>query len=116
MNQKISELQSAEVREVATSLTDCVGGEIGRELVLATFCNELEELLSETFETVLESYKQVDVLAGAKIWVMPKRREHPERKAATVLDISDDGNLVVKLDDTGEVVNLIGEEVSVRTQ
>lgn len=112
----MSELKDAEVRDIATSLTDCIGGEIGRELVLAAFCNELEDLLSQTFENVLESYKQVDVLAGAKIWVMPKRREHPERKAATVLDISEDGNLVVKLEDTGEIVNLIGEEVSVRAQ
>lgn len=85
-------------------------------MVLASFCNELEELLVLDLQGVLDSYREVDLLAGAKINVMPKKRENPERRRAEVIEISADGSLVVKYEDTGEVVNLLGEEVSVRLQ
>lgn len=85
-------------------------------MVLAAFCNQLEGLLSDSFEKVLDRYREVDVLAGQKIWVMPKKRENPEPEAATVVELSNDGCLVVRLEETGEVKTLIGEEVSIRIQ
>jgi biotin-(acetyl-CoA carboxylase) ligase len=112
----MSKVESAEVREVATSLAALVGQTLSREEVLASFCNELEDLLALSFDGVLECYRKVDLLAGQKVWVMPKKRENPERKAAQVLDLAADGNLVVQLEETGEIVSLIGEEVSIRVQ
>lgn len=101
---------------MATSLTNLVDAPVRREVVLASFCNELEELLSEPFEAVLQHYREVDLLAGQKVWVMPKKRENPERQAATVLDLDTEGSLVVKLEENGEIVHLVGEEVSIRLQ
>lgn len=116
VNQDMSMLDDEEVRNVATSLAAIRGGNIDRETVLATFCNELEDLLGQTFENVIDSYKKVDLLLGNKIWVMPKKRENPERQAATAIDLAADGSLIVKLEETGEVITLIGEEVSIRLQ
>lgn len=117
MNQDIAALEDAAVKSLATSLIGNRGGRPAeRELVLAAFCNELEELLGLNFDNVLDNYKKVDLLMGRQVWVMPKKRENPERRAASVIDLTVDGNLVVKLDDTGEVVNLVAEEVSIRIQ
>lgn len=117
MNQDISALDNGDVKSMATSIAACRGERsTDRELVLAAFCNELEELLGESFDSVLAEYKRADLLMGRQIWVMPKKRENPERRAATVLDIAVDGNLVVELEDTGEMLNLIAEEVSIRIQ
>lgn len=116
VNQDMAACPDEEVKSVATSIHDLLGGPVRRELVLAAFCNELEDLLSFTFETVLERYREVDVLAGQKVWVMPKKRENPERQAATVTDLDTDGCLVVKLESNGEILHLVGEEVSIRLQ
>lgn len=116
VNQDISQVDNEEVRNNATSLSGVLGKSVCREMVLASFCNELEELLVLDLQGVLDSYREVDLLAGAKINVMPKKRENPERRRAEVIEISADGSLVVKYEDTGEVVNLLGEEVSVRLQ
>lgn len=105
-----------EVRSVATSISNLLGAPMSREKVLAAFCNELEDLLSCTFDDVLDKYREVDLLAGEKVWVMPKKRENPERQEATVLDLSPEGSLVVKMEETGETVHLVGEEVSIRLQ
>ena len=112
----MSQVDNEEVRNVATSLSGVLGKSVCREMVLASFCNELEELLVLDLQGVLDSYREVDLLTGAKINVMPKKRENPERRPAEVIEISADGTLLVKYEDTGEVVGLLGEEVSVRLQ
>jgi BirA family biotin operon repressor/biotin-[acetyl-CoA-carboxylase] ligase len=116
VNQDMAQVADSEVRNVATSLAGCLGQPVCRELVLATLCNELEELLTLDMEDILESYREVDLLVGQKLWVMPKKRENPERRPAEALELNHEGSLVVRYEDTGEVAGLIGEEVSVRLQ
>ena len=116
MNETFDSNENSELKDIATSLKSCLNKTVSREVVLATFCNELEELLLQPFSDVLSEYKKVDVLIGEPIWVMPKFTPNAAKKAARALNIADDGTLVVRMEETGEVVNLTGEEVSIRLQ
>jgi len=109
-------LASKEVREVAISVSQCLGKTVDREEFLAKMCFHLENYLSMTWENLLEIYKKFDFLVGKDIIVMPKKRENPERVIAKAIGFDKDGCLIVQREINGKITKetLHTAEVSVR--
>jgi BirA family biotin operon repressor/biotin-[acetyl-CoA-carboxylase] ligase len=103
--------QQNTLTNVATSLRDVVGKSIQRELVLASICNHIEELMTYNMEQVIEIYKKYDLLIGKKVLVHESKVQIYE---ATAIGYSKFGNLQVELSDGSGVKELISEEVSIR--
>jgi len=106
-------LKNADVKDTATSVYNSIGKIVSREKFLASFCKHLESLMTQSFENVLEAYKEHDILVGKKIIVMPKKMENPERVQATAVGFSTEGNLLVTWENPQP---LIAEEVTIRPQ
>jgi BirA family biotin operon repressor/biotin-[acetyl-CoA-carboxylase] ligase len=86
---------------------------ISRELLLASFCNMFEMLMSEDFNKVLMSYKHYDILVGNEITIMPKKKEDTSSYyTAKAIGYSQFGNLMIRVN--GEEKELVAEEVSIR--
>jgi len=122
----INVLQQMEANATATSLSTLRASlpaeahvpPISREAVLATFCSELERLMSSTTEAVLNEYREHDLLRGRTIRVHHKTREQddPSDFDALVLGIDDQGYLRVRPlngPKQGDEISLSGEEVSI---
>jgi BirA family biotin operon repressor/biotin-[acetyl-CoA-carboxylase] ligase len=109
-------LASKEVREVAISVSQCLGRTVNREEFLAKMCHHLEYYLSKSWENILEIYKEFDFLVGKEIIVMPKKRENPERVIAKAIGFDKDGCLIVQREINGKFTKetLHTAEVSVR--
>lgn len=60
--------------EGAGSLFDFLGYEISREIVLADFCNKLEQIIALNIDQIIEEYKTYDKLVGNSVIVMPKKK------------------------------------------
>jgi len=85
-----------------------------RELLLACFLFHLESLLQRPLKEVLKIYARFDMLLDQRIVVMPKKKEQIEEYyEAQAVAYSDEGFLVVQLDD-GTKKELVAEEVSIR--
>lgn len=129
VNQDMSQHPNEEVRRVSCSLYDALrkkqtsaaAAAVSRETLLACVMNHLETLLAEPMESILKIYEQWDIImqqsASREIIVMPKKRENPERRLAVAMGYSPFGNLkvVFRDDPLQRVVELIAEEVSVRS-
>jgi len=86
------------------------------ERVLAGFFNSLNKWLHVSDKKhLIEQYKKVLGGTGQMVKVMPQRKENSNvYYMARVEDISTGGNLIVRRTDTGEKVELVSEEVSLR--
>lgn len=122
----INVLQQMDANATATSLSTLHASlpaeahvpPISREAVLATFCSELERLMSSTTEAVLNEYREHDLLRGRTIRVHHKTREQddPSDFDALVLGIDGQGYLRVRPlngPKQGGEISLSGEEVSI---
>jgi len=116
LNEDMSQTGSAEVREVATSVSQALGYPVDRENFLAKACIHLEHYLSLSWEEILELYKKFDFLVGKDIIVMPKKRENPERVIAKAIGFDKEGCLIVERQIDGKMKKdvLQTAEVSVR--
>eukprot|EP01147_Barroeca_monosierra_P004057 gene4057-6476_t len=94
----------------AISLADVAKGEVNRELVLASFCNELENVMQKPMEEILELYIKYDMLQGRTVRVYHKSRGVDDEKDynARVLGYSSGGNLIVERLDSASKVSLSG--------
>ncbi|MBP2031408.1 BirA family biotin operon repressor/biotin-[acetyl-CoA-carboxylase] ligase [Clostridium algifaecis] len=105
---------SEDVFKKATSLKIETGSKIDRKLLIANFLNEFEELYSE-FSTNSTVKKSIDIckknsaIIGRDIKIISDGVE----TYARAIDISEEGQLVVKYQD-GSIKNLISSEISVR--
>jgi len=88
----------------ATSLSAETGHAIGRETVLAAFCNALEEHMACDWPEVLRRYTAVDGLLGKAVRVHHAARgvSHPDDYVATALRFDAGGGLVVLAPDGRE--------------
>lgn len=116
VNEDMAQAASDEVRDVATSVSQCLGMEVDRESFLATLCGHLEKFLELEWKDIVSLYKTFDFLVGKKITVMPKKREDPERILAKAIGFDADGCLVIEREVDGKLVteSLNTAEVSVR--
>jgi BirA family transcriptional regulator, biotin operon repressor / biotin---[acetyl-CoA-carboxylase] ligase len=99
----------------ATSLALELGTDVEREVVLASYCNDLERLGALDFDRVLAEYTELDLLcAHERIVVMPKKRENAERRIAKAIGFSSQGFLIVRYEDDQSEQTLVAAEVSIR--
>eukprot|EP00051_Salpingoeca_urceolata_P019233 m.278302 g.278302 ORF g.278302 m.278302 type:complete len:297 (-) comp19380_c1_seq4:64-954(-) len=98
----------------AISIADAVGQPVGREAVLAAFCNDLEKRMDLPFRMVLQTYEENDMLRGHQVRVHHGSREvaHPSDYDAEVTGFSSKGELLVRNKQTGAIKPLVGEEIS----
>jgi len=90
---------------------------IDRELLLATICNNYEELLGSSFSSILIKYRSYDCLVGNRITVMPKRREDSTSYySAKAVGFTEEGFLLAQKDNDNQTFPLIAEEVTVRIE
>lgn len=111
----INVLQDLTANASATSLASLAMQPVSREVVLATFCNEVERLMGLSTEAVLAEYRAHDLLLGRTIRVHHKTREeaHPDDYDAEALGVDGQGMLKVRRLDGGAEAALSGEEVSI---
>jgi len=98
----------------ATSLFAVLNRETNREIVLATICNRLEELLKLPKLQVLKIFNEHDRLIGRKVIVFPKKKESGENFTALALKYDENGLLVIERN--GKEETLAAAEVSIRPE
>jgi BirA family biotin operon repressor/biotin-[acetyl-CoA-carboxylase] ligase len=99
-----------ELTEIATSIAKELGRHVSRERVLANICNELEGLFGASMPKMIAEYRDLSVVLGRPVTVMPAGKEPFE---AAALSISDDGELMVRRSN-GLVEAVNAADVSVR--
>lgn len=96
--------------EIAASIEDVAGKKIDRDRLSARIIEEiLGGLNSVSAPDIIAEYKSRSMLIGSRVSVIRQAESYPAR----VLDISDDGTLIL-LRDTGEREELYTGEVSVK--
>lgn len=123
INEEMRASPFREISESATSLFEVLGKPLDREEILGNFCNQMESMLSFSFQDVLKLYISYDILIGKRIIVMPKKKEDPERLEADAIGFSEYGNLIVQYRNSFPMIEsgnlpkeLIAEEVSIRPE
>ena len=89
---------------------------IDLEKVLAYFFVSLNKWMRESDrKKIIQEYKNVLGGMNQDVKIMPQRKEKQDVfYIATSIDISPQGNLIVKRKDNGEEIELMSEEVSLR--
>ncbi len=105
----------AELLETATSVNIEKGGRISRKVLSAAVLMEFERLYTEFARTgsiasFLDDYKSRSAVLGKDIRIIGKKEEI----IGTAVDISEEGQLVVRLED-GSLREVMSGEVSVRS-
>ncbi len=103
-----------ELQNIVTSLADITGKVIDRAALAAELVRQLEEMRRGLFENknvTMAYYRENCAVIGEKVWLI--RGE--ERKGAQVLDVDNDGGLVVE-DENGAVCTVNSGEISLRKQ
>jgi len=103
-----------EVSKVGTSLKVETGKFVDRKKLLGVFLNRFEELYipfveEDDFNDILNVCREKSVLIGKKVKII----RGDEEKKGKVLDINEEGELVVSYED-GRIENVLSGEVSVR--
>ncbi|KGK87702.1 biotin--[acetyl-CoA-carboxylase] ligase [Clostridium sp. HMP27] len=103
-----------EIEEIATSLKIEECKSIERKALVASILNNLEELYkefikNEDIKTSIDICRENSILIGKSVRIINRNDEIQ----AQVLDLSDDGKLIVKYQD-GSIHEVISGEVSVR--
>ena len=103
-----------EVSKVGTSLKVETGKFVDRKKLLGVFLNRFEELYipfveEDDFNDTLNVCREKSVLIGKKVKII----RGDEEKKGKVLDIDEEGELVVSYED-GRIENVLSGEVSVR--
>lgn len=103
-----------EVSKVGTSLKVETGKFVDRKKLLGTFFNRFEELYipfveEDNFKDTLNVCRENSILIGKEVKII----RGDEEKKGKVLDINEEGELVVSYGD-GRIENVISGEVSVR--
>ena len=96
-----------EIKNIATSIYNCLGKQIDREIILSNICNNLEELSIIKMNEIMKLYKKFDLLCGNKIIVMPKGRENSERIEAIAIEFNNEGNLIVQFNNRKKTIFII---------
>lgn len=113
VNTEENELEN-ELNKIATSLKIECKKEICRKQLLCSLLNHFEDFYDAfkeygTLENVINICKKNSILIGKEVKIISYGKE----VAAKVIDIEDDGELIVKYDD-GTVGKVLSGEVSVR--
>jgi len=103
-----------EISNIATSLKRVLGSEVSRKNIVINIVEEFEKLYYDFIDTgslrsTVEICKKKSVTVGRTVRIINKK----ETIIAEAIDITENGELVIKKDD-GEIINVISGEVSVR--
>lgn len=103
-----------EISNVATSIKNVLGREVSRKDIVINIVREFEKLYYDFVNTgslkkTVDICKNKSVTLGKIVRIINKR----ETIIAEAIDITEDGELVIKKED-GEIINVISGEVSVR--
>jgi len=99
-----------ELAAIATSLARELGGEVAREQLLASICNQLEAAIDTDDDTLVEEYRKVSLVLGRPVTITPAGGDPFEAVAS---EIAGDGSLVVRRPD-GATETVKAAEVSLR--
>jgi BirA family biotin operon repressor/biotin-[acetyl-CoA-carboxylase] ligase len=103
-----------DIKDIATSIRMTLGGEVSRRKLVINIVKEFEKLYYDFIGTgslkkTVDICKERSVTLGKTVKIINKNTT----MIAKAIDISQNGELVIKKDD-GEIINIISGEVSVR--
>lgn len=104
----------AELQTIVTSLADIADKPIDRASLAAELVRQLEEMARGLFENKVDTmayYRKNCAVIGEKVWLI----RGDERKSVLVLDVDEDGGLIVKGEDS-TVYTVNSGEISLRIQ
>ncbi|WP_129595728.1 biotin--[acetyl-CoA-carboxylase] ligase [Anaerophilus nitritogenes] len=103
-----------EIESIATSIRECIGKEVSRKEIIKEVLHSFEELYldfiqNKNIQKSLDLCKDYSVTLGKEV----KIKSQHEEIIAYAMDISEDGQLIIKKS-TGEIKKVLSGEVSVR--
>lgn len=105
-----------EIKEIATSISETTTqNQINRCELSANICGETLSIFNEDINKVMQEYKNLSFIIGKEILVHPVINQNEKDYKATVVDINEKAELVVKKDD-GTTVCLSSGEVSLHSK
>jgi len=114
INQDMTKVQGIRENEATSIFLENGKEAVEREAFMADLCEQMEHLTSLNRDSLMEIYKEFDLLLGSEIVVMPNKREDPSTfYKAVAIEYSKEGYLVVD-PVGGRRKTLSSEEVSIR--